>query len=205
VSETGLRRFARVEPVRERCELCGATLDPEHRHVVAPHRRALLCACRACHLLFTGAGTGGGRLRSVPQRYLTDAAHRLAAADWDGLQIPVGTAYLFTNGALDRTVACYPSPAGATECLLDLDGWQRLRRCYPLLAAAAPDVEAIYVTRTGAGPEAFLVPIDACYRLAGAVRSRWRGIDGGEPVRQTLSRFLEELRGRCRPLRPGEE
>jgi hypothetical protein len=171
--------------------------------VVEVEKRSLACACRACYLLFTRDGAAGGRYRAVPDRYLSDPAHPLTAADWDELQIPVTTAFFFTNSELGRVVACYPSPAGATECLLDLDAWERLTRTHPLLGAVAPDVEAVFVTRTDAGLEAFAIPIDACYALVGEVRLRWSGLDGGEEVRQAMAAFVADLRARSRPL-PGE-
>ncbi len=212
MSTVGLRRFAQPAPgpavaadrVGERCDLCAVALAARHGHVVALDQRTLRCACRACYLLFTRDGAGGGRFRSVPERYLSDPASRLTEADWDELQIPVATAFFFTNSVLGRVVACYPSPAGATECLLDLDSWQRLRLTYPLLATPAPDVEAVYVTRTDAGREAFVVPIDACYALVGAVRRGWRGFGGGPEVRQTLAGFVDDLRARSRLPRPWE-
>jgi hypothetical protein len=183
-----------------RCELCAEPIPEPHSHVVALDQRTLRCACRACYLLFTVDGAGGGRFRAVPERYLRDPAHPLTDADWNDLQIPVGTAFFFVNSELGRVVACYPSPAGATECLLDLHAWERLRHTHPLLAAPVADVEAVYVTRTDAGPEAYLVPVDACYRLVGEVRFSWRGIDGGTEVRRVLDAFRAEVRARCREM-----
>ena len=197
-----LRRLARPLPAgttrqsEERCELCGVALGAGHGHLVALDQRVLRCACRACYLLFTVEGAG--RFRAVPERYRFDPAHPMTEADWDELQVPVTPAFFFTNSDLDRVVACYPSPAGATECLLDLAAWQRLRQCYPLLAAAAADVEALYVTRTQEGLEVFLIPIDACYAVVGQVRLAWRGLDGGAEVRRTLAAFVDDLRHRSR-------
>jgi hypothetical protein len=188
----------------ERCEMCGAELGDRHGHVVALDDRALRCACRPCYLLFTPSGAGGGRLRAVPDRYVADPAHPLADADWDLLGIPVTTVFFFANSDTDRVVACYPSPAGATECLLDLDGWAQLRRAYPLLRIPLADVEAVFVTRTGGLLEAFLVPVDACYALVGDVRLRWHGLDGGDAVRRVITGFVDDLRARCRSVRPGE-
>jgi hypothetical protein len=213
MTATGLRRFTGTAPVAatpqpgdqpvERCEMCGVGISHRHGHVVALDDRSLRCVCRPCYLLFQPEGAGGGRFRAVPERYLTDPEHRLTAADWDLLQIPVTTAFFFVNSDLDRVVACYPSPAGATECLLDLDGWARLERTHPLLSALAADVEAVYVARGAAGLEAFLIPIDTCYELVGEVRLNWRGVDGGEAVRRTLDGFVESLRTRSRSLLSG--
>jgi hypothetical protein len=191
----------------DRCDLCGAAAGGRHGHVVGLDQRSLLCACRACYLLFLAGGAGRGRYRSVPARYLSDPGRPITAAEWDELGIPVTTAYLFVNSDLGRVVACYPSPAGATECLLDLAPWDRLRRTRPLLAAPVDDVEAVYVTSTGTPapgrPEAFLVPIDACFRLTGEVRLCWRGLDGGDEVRRVLARFADDLRARSRPIGAG--
>jgi hypothetical protein len=209
VTDSGLRRYARpaAEPVPaapgaavERCAICGTELDGRHGHLVSLEDRSLRCACPACRLLFTAPGAGGGRLRAVPERYLTDPAHRLTDADWDLLDIPVLPAFLFRNSDLGRTVACYPSPAGVTESLLDLADVARLRDAYPLLRMPAADVEAVYVCRTDRGLEAHLVPIDVCFALAGAIRLGWRGADGGPVVRTAVADFLGDLRTRSRPI-----
>jgi hypothetical protein len=206
----GLRRFTVPLPAAgthqpvERCEMCGTELGDRHGHVVALDDRAIRCACRPCYLLFTPAGAGGGRLRAVPERYRSDPDHPLTDADWDSLHIPVTTAFLFRNSDLDRVVACYPSPAGATESLLDLDGWAQLRQAYPLLRMPAADVEAVFVTRRTDVLETFLVPIDACYALVGEVRRCWRGLDGGAAVRQVITNFVDDVHRSGRPLRQGE-
>ena len=205
MTAAGLRRYARAAPpaapvpTAERCALCGAELGGRHGHVVTLDDRALRCACRPCYLLFTPAGAAGGRIRAVPERYLTDPARPIAGPDWDLLQIPVTTAFFFVNSDLERVVAGYPSPAGVTESLLDLAGWERLRQAYPLLRLPDPDVESIYVTETGRGLESYLGPIDACFALAGAVRLRWQGVAGGAEVGQALAAFRDDLRRRSRP------
>lgn len=189
MSLDSLRRFAKPGPPRpvvERCDLCGTAVGPEHGHLVALDERVLRCACQACHLLFTRGKAG--RFVAVPRRYLTDPARPIAAADWDELGIPVDTAFFFTNSALDRVVACYPSPAGATECQLDLAAYDRLRAAYPLLGMPEPDVEAILVS-DGA---AYLVPIDSCYSFVGRLRTG--------PVREVLARYVADLRTRARTV-----
>jgi Family of unknown function (DUF5947) len=190
---SGLRRFVgpastpTPRPVtEERCEMCGAVAGPVHGHVVDTENRSLQCVCRPCYLLFTH---DSGRFRAVPERYLTGTP--LAAAEWESLGIPVGSAF-FLRGE-HGTSAFYPSPAGATECLLNLDAWTELTATHPLLAAATPEVEAILV-RDG---EVFLVPVDACYELVGLVRTHWKGFDGGAEAHQRIDEFFAGIRAKA--------
>jgi hypothetical protein len=164
----------------------------------------LMCACRACYLLFTHSQAGlprsqagRGRYRAVPDRYASDPARPLSAAEWDTLEVPVGLAF-FLRSQEDDVTGFYPSPAGATECRLDLEAWDRIAASHPMLAAAAPDVEAILISRDQDGVEYFLVPIDACYELAGRMRLLWRGFDGGSEARQSIAEFLDGVRSRSR-------
>lgn len=193
---------ARTARQAERCELCGQEVGVEHSHVVNVETRGLLCACRPCYLLFTHDGAGS--YRAVPERYLADADAELSEGDWDSLQVPVAMAYFFHNSTLGRIVAQYPSPAGATESLLDLAAWQTVAARYPLAAALAPDVEALIVRRSREGNEAYLVPIDACYELVGRMRLHWTGFDGGAEARQDIADFFDRVRARSRPLRASQ-
>ena len=202
----GLRRFARPPrpastPPGERCELCGEQLGAEHPHMVDLQQRSIACACKACALLFTRPG---GRYRTVPDRVRQDPSSPLSDAEWAELQIPVAIAFFFFNSALGRVIASYPSSAGVTECELDLAAWDRLAADHPLLGALTPDVEAILVVggspREATPIETFLVPIDVCYSLAGALRLEWHGFDGGSEVRQILADLLASLRKRARPF-----
>jgi hypothetical protein len=139
---------------------------------------------------------------------LHDPLAPLTDAEWAQLQIPVSIAFFFANSALDRVIASYPSPAGVTECELDLAAWDNLAAAHPLLQALAPDVEAILVIgggpREAGGIETFLVPIDVCYSLAGALRLDWHGFDGGTEVRHILTDLLDSLRQRAKPLEKTE-
>jgi Family of unknown function (DUF5947) len=184
----------------ERCEMCGEVLGERHGHVVDLEKRSLACTCRACYLLFTHSGAAGGRYRSVPERVSHDPDRPLTDEDWNELQIPVAMAFFFYNSALGRVVAGYPSPGGVTECELDLAAWDRLAAAYPLLGALAPDVEAIFINRTGDGNETFLIPIDECYALVGELRRLWQGFDGGQEARDALATFLDGLRQRASAL-----
>jgi hypothetical protein len=194
----------RVEPAYERCEMCGAPMAAEHGHVVNVSSRSLLCTCRPCYLLFTHDDAELA-FRAVPERYLPFAD--LSLPVWEELELPVGTAFLFLNSALDRVVAFYPGPAGATESELSLQAWERVVAAVPGLDALKPDVEALLVNSDpmqGGRTEAYLVPIDVCYELVGHLRRLWRGFDGGEEVREQLDAFFARVRaksesGRSRP------
>ena len=123
----------------------------------------------------------------------------MSAMEWDELQIPVGLAF-FLNSSERGLGAFYPSPAGATECTLDLAAWERLAAAYPLLGAAEPDVEAVLLCRDSHASEAeyFIVPIDVCYELAGRMRMLWKGFDGGSEARASIDEFLAGVRKHAR-------
>jgi hypothetical protein len=206
----------------EKCEFCAAAIAAEHGHVADLDSATLMCACRACYLLFTHSGAGQtweqdpqpdqerrmgrARYRSIPDRYCADPGHPLTQAEWDALEIPVGLAFFLRSSASGETTAFYPSPAGATECRLDLEAWGRIIEGHPLVSAAEPDVEAILISRgerDQPGIDAFLVPIDACYELAGRMRLEWHGFDGGAEARQSIAAFLDRVRARSRDLGEG--
>lgn len=185
----------------EACEMCSAAIPAGHGHVADLERSSLMCTCRACYLLFTRPDAGRGRYRAVPERFLSDPLRPLSVAEWEALEIPVGLAFFLHMSAQEQVAGFYPSPAGVTECRLDLGAWQRIAGAHPLLAQAEPDVEAVLIHRTDDGVEHFLVPIDSCYELAGRMRLLWRGFDGGTEARQSIDEFLGEVRRRARPLR----
>lgn len=208
---SGLRRFRKADtpepepeqapPIvtgEQRCDMCAVPVtEAEHSHVVNVESRAIMCTCRGCYLLFTQRGAGGGMYRAVPQRYLYEPNLVLGEAMWESAGIPVGMAFFFTNSVLDKTVAFYPSPAGATESLLPLDAWTTLLADNPGLADVEPDVEALLVNRTATGFTCYLVPIDTCYELVGLIRLHWRGFDGGSEARDAIDAFFGQLRERA--------
>lgn len=184
--------------------MCGEHITDQHSHVVNIDSRSLLCTCRPCYLLFTREGAGRGNFRSVPDRYLADPAFQLSDARWEELQVPVAMAFFFYNSVLGRIVAQYPSPAGATESLLDLAAWESIAAENPLAAALEPDVEALIVHRSSNHEErrneSFLVPIDTCYELVGRVRLHWTGFDGGPEARADIAAFFDDVRRRSDQL-----
>jgi Family of unknown function (DUF5947) len=204
VTTSRLARLARGTPVRaratgapavpvEQCDLCAAPVPPGHRHLVDLDDRRLLCACRACALLFDSDAAGGGHLRLVPTRRRRLDDFVLDGAVWDRLRIPVEMAFFFHSTPAGRVSAFYPSPAGPTESLLELEAWTELETANPVLAEMAPDVEALLISRARDMREQWLVPIDDCYELVGLIRSRWRGFGGGEEVWAAIDRFFDDL------------
>jgi len=190
--------IAKEEQREVRCELCGNAITDSHGHVAQIETRKLLCACRACCFLFRGNGTARGKYKTVPQKCLYLAESVMTTSQWNELQIPAGMAFFFFNSALNRTVACYPGPAGATESLLPLESWNNIVKAHPLIAELSPDVEALLVDnlKERKSPGCYVVPIDACYELVARLRRRWKGFDGGDEARRDIDAFLAGLRSR---------
>ncbi|MEV6162436.1 DUF5947 family protein [Streptomyces sp. NPDC052052] len=200
-----LRRFAAPpEPEQERCELCGVPVaGGGHRHLVDTQQRSLACACVPCALLFERPGAARGRFLSVPERYLVDREHGIDDTAWELLRIPVGVAFFFRNATLDRLVALYPSPAGATESELDPSTWQTVLDGSRLAGELEPDVEALLLRRTEGRIECYLVPIDICYELVGRMRLLWQGFDGGAEARADLQAFFAQVEHRAAAAQGG--
>ena len=208
-----LRRFTRRrEPERaphktEHCELCSEAIPANHRHLLDLSKRTLLCACQACSLLFSDEGAGGLRYRLIPRRYLALLDFHMTDRQWDELRIPVHMAFLFYSTEAAQVVAFYPSPAGATQSLLDLEGWEELTRSNPLLNDLAPDVEALLIYRVKNARAHYIVPIDACYELVGRIRLSWKGLSGGTEAQETIAAFFQDVRAKSQSVAsqaPGE-
>jgi Family of unknown function (DUF5947) len=73
----------------------------------------------------------------------------------------------------------------------------------PELDMLADDVEALLVRAPDLDHEAgcFLVPIDACYELAGRLRTVWRGFDGGQDARAAIAEFFGSVETRSKQIR----
>lgn len=185
-----LRRFARGATA-ERCEACGAALDPRHEHLLDPERRELRCVCEACALL--GSAPVGTRWRRIRPRAQALPAFRLTDSGWDSLEIPIGLAYLVPVETAGRVAAFYPSPAGLTESRPAPAAWSAIVADNPVLTELEPHVEALLVHRLGGAREHYRVSVDACYHLAGLLRLRWQGLAGGDEVAGAVRRFLDGL------------
>ncbi|HEY6412018.1 MAG TPA: DUF5947 family protein [Ktedonobacteraceae bacterium] len=203
-----LRRFTRErEPARppmEHCELCSETIAPDHQHLLDLSSRTVVCACQACSLLFSEQGAGGGKYKRVPRRYLALPDFRMTDEQWDELMIPVNMIYIFHSTMAKGAVAFYPSPAGATESLLNLDSWETLVSSNPILNDLESDVEALLINRVKDTRQYYIVPIDACYQLVGLIRISWKGLSGGEEAWKAIAEFFTDLRAKSQPVR-GED
>jgi hypothetical protein len=191
------------QPTGERCEMCSEQIADEHQHVVNVEGRQLMCVCRGCYLLFTDEHAEL-RYRAVPDRYLAFPDFGLDRRRWEALQIPVGLSFFFRNSALDRVVAFYPGPAGATESELDLAAWNDIRAADPRVDMMADDTEALLVrvpqgdTDETESPECHLLPIDACYEFVGRLRMLWRGFDGGRDAHTYMDEFFGAIADRSK-------
>jgi hypothetical protein len=195
-----LRQFVRRErrPL-ERCELCSLELGEEHPHLIELAQRRLLCTCEACAILFSGQGV---KFKRVPRRVVSLSDFTLTDAEWDGLMVPINMAFFFKNSLENRTIAMYPSPAGAMESLLALESWNEIAMRNPMLQGMESDVEGLLVNRLGyargqSASEYYLLPIDECYKLVGLIRMHWKGLSGGTEVWEKLGQFFSSLKERA--------
>lgn len=179
----------------ERCELCGANVPEQHRHVLELSAGEILCACRPCALLFDHDAAGGDRYRLVPERR-RPVEIDIDESAWRSLRIPVELAF-FVRGADDTIRAYYPSPAGRIESTLPLDTWTDIENANPALHSLQPQVEAVLVDRLAEPPRYWLTGIDVCFRLVALFRKHWHGIGGGDRVRHEVARFFDELSPRA--------
>jgi hypothetical protein len=187
-----LRNLVRKPESRERCDMCGAGLMPQHQHLIDPVTRRLVCACDACTILFYRSGET--KYKSIPRNARRLDSFRLTDGQWDSLMIPIGLAFFVKSSTEGRVLALYPSPAGATESMLDLAAWADIVEENPLLAEMAPDVEALLVNRLDQEAEYYLAPIDKCFELVGLIRANWRGLSGGSEVWQKIRDFLADMK-----------
>jgi hypothetical protein len=194
---TGLRGLAR-SPARasapagdtEVCDLCGAGISENHRHLLALSERRIVCACEACWAMRAGEGDyrpTGNRTLWLPGLDVPDDL-------WASFQIPIGLAFFMESTVTACVVAMYPSPGGATESELHFDSWSRMRALNPVLDGLEPDIEGLIANRLADPPVYVIAPIDRCYALTGTIKSHWEGISGGPGVEVAVAGFFERLR-----------
>ncbi len=188
-----LRRYAKPRVARENCELCSVSLAPQHRHLLEMSNRRIVCACDPCALRFSDVV--GGRFKLIPRDARSLPNFVITDAQWEDFVLPINLVFFFHSTPLDKMVAMYPSPAGATESLLPLHAWNSLVSDNPELTEMSPDVEALLVNRVAHSRQYLIAPIDACFELVGLIRVHWRGLSGGELVWKKLDEFFRRLNG----------
>ena len=194
---TSLRRLRPAEappPVAraddEQCELCPLTIAPKHRHLLHLDERRILCVCETCWAV----RSGDAEFRPVGNRTLRLDEFALTDEQWASFQIPIGLAFFMVSTVSGSVVGLYPSPAGATECELDLEAWELLCADNPVLGSLEADVEALVVNRLADPPQHAIVPIDRAYELVGVIKSSWEGISGGAATEQAVEGYFAGLR-----------
>ncbi len=192
-----LRRLTKASPALEHCDLCAAVLHEEHQHLVNPEKRAILCACDACAILFDQAGAT--RYRRVPRDIRLPAGLEIGDALWSSFAIPIGLVFFFRSSVSKSILAVYPSPGGPAEVEVEEEVWQELARLHSSVATLTQDVEALLVNRTRGVRDCYIVPIDECYKLAGTIRRHWSGFTGGDRLWDEVSVFFAALKQRARP------
>ena len=187
-----LRQFVKQREPLEHCDLCSLALPPEHQHLLEPNARKIICSCDACSILFSDKEKS--KFKRIPRESKLLLNFHLSDALWDELLIPINMAFFFFSSRENKFIALYPSPAGATESLLRLDSWNNVIQQNPALQQIKSDVEALLVNRIPKEAEYFLVPIDECFKLVGLIRSKWKGLSGGNEVWQDIVKFFEALK-----------
>jgi hypothetical protein len=197
----GLRKLRqapgpRVEPAQrtgERCDLCGTDLPEDHRHLLQLEERRIDCACETCFAM----RSGDPEYRPTGTRVVWLDDLELGDELWASFAIPIGLAFFMRSSSAERVVALYPSPAGATECELYLESWNRLCADNPVLDGLETDGEGLIVNRLADPHQYAIAPIDDCYRLVGIVKVSWEGISGGTGLERAIAGFFDELRERA--------
>ena len=109
-------------------------------------------------------------------------------------------AFLHTSTSTDGVRAFYPSPAGATESMLTLEGWDAVwsqrTRCSGDARAGRGGVARSTVSAEPAITTSH--PIDRCFELVGLIRISWRGLSGGQEVWERIDTFFADLRAAAR-------
>jgi hypothetical protein len=138
--------------------------------------------------------TGDAEFRPVGNRTVWLDDFVLSDERWASFQIPIGLAFFMESTVSAGVVGLYPSPAGATECELDLEAWQALVADNPVLETLEADAEALVINRMAAPPEHAIVPIDVAYQLVGVVKASWEGISGGRATEEAVAGYFAALR-----------
>jgi hypothetical protein len=178
------------QPLEATCDLCGTTTPEDHRHLLQMEERRIVCVCETCWALHSG----DPEFLPTGSRFLWLEGFTLPGELWARFGIPIGLAF-FLHGN-DSVAALYPSPAGATECELDLAAWEALVALNPVLETLGREGEALIVNRLTDPAQFAIVPTDEAYRLVGLIKANWQGISGGDGVEKAVAGYFEELKAK---------
>jgi hypothetical protein len=223
----GLRGFARREipasrrpsphQESEHCDLCAAPLADGHGHLVDTGAQAILCACRACAVLFDRQASGDGQYRLVRRLRRPLPDFRCDDTMWAALGVPVDLAFFVRHdayceaarpsalapsqnadvGAAATVTAHYPSPIGTVGAAVPLESWQQLTDANPGLSDMDSEVVALLTRRERRARRAsdhWLLGIDDCYELTALLRRWWTGLTGGERIWREVDSYFDRLR-----------
>lgn len=187
-----VQRLTRLRPdACDRCALCGGAVGDGHPHLLELGKRKVACACPACALLFDS--DTHGQYRRIHPHAVRLGDLRIDDETWRALGVPVGLTFFSRRSPDGTVVAAFPGPAGAVETEVASAAWATLTEAHSVLSDLEWDVEAVLANRLDDPPAYFRVSIDHCYRLTGIVRSRWRGISGGDEYPRAVRGFFASL------------
>ena len=182
-----------------RCELCSLPLAEMHRHLFEVASKEVVCSCDGC--AYTFQGVAGSRYKPVPRDCRALDAAAASQFPWEQLSLPINLAFFVRGGDSGTVSGYYPSPGGVTKSALPFDALDDIFDSAGISETLEDDVEALLVNRLTQKTEAFIVPIDRCYELAGLIRLHWRGFSGGEDMRLEMEAFFNGIRSTARPMR----
>jgi len=188
------QREHRPAQTEKLCDLCGEPVPDDHRHLLEYTSQAVHCACQACAILFEKREASLGRYRLIPDRRRWLSEFPMTDAQWEGLHIPVGLAFVTWRSTTQDPVARYPSPMGTVESVFDGSLWAEWAARRTEVSTIQSDVEALLINRARGARLYFIVPIDDCYRLAALIGRHWKGLSGGQEVWKEVDRFFDRLK-----------
>jgi hypothetical protein len=173
----------------ENCELCREPVSTTHRHVLDTDDGNLLCVCYACSILFNRPAASNGHFRLLPDRRV-----QLPHVSASELGVPVGLAFCVPQPD-GEVLAHFPSPLGVTTGTVEPQRWATAVAACPILDSMSVSVEALLTNYARDHSEAWLAPLDDCYRLVALIRETWSGMSGGDAVWAAIDEFFSQLGG----------
>ena len=164
-SSPGARRRRRRRGRPRALRPCSAPIAPEHRHLLDLDQRELMCACRACSLLFDRGAAGAATTGSCPTGGCGSTAS--SSTTLAGRSCGSRSTWPSSSAARKRAGAWSRSTrarwARRSRCCGSRPG-RSSRPTTPCSPTLEPDVEALLVNRARGARRHWLVPIDDLLR-----------------------------------------